>query len=117
MDCILEPSFVVSVNGGTSDFILTDTRAMNHARFYVVPMQFLLHDGYASMDFTDQLEYTSIHQDSTTRRFLHETKHGRKVMYNDLMKTLHCNGDTEYDDTILQDLFPHRQLDDEDEDD
>jgi hypothetical protein len=117
VDYILEPSFVVSVNGGTSDFILTDTRTMIHARFYVVPMQFLLRDGYASMDFTDQLQYTSIHQDSTTRSFLHGTKHERKAMYNDLIKTLHINGDTEYDDTILQDLFPHRQLDDEDEDD
>ena len=116
VDYILEPSYVVSVNGGTYDFILKDTRAMTQARFLVVPMQYLLRDGYASMNFTEQLQSTAIHTDSTTRRFLNETKPGRKVMYNELIKTLQRNGDTEYDGTILQDLFQHRRLDDEDED-
>ena len=116
VDYILEPSYVVSVNGGTCDFILKDTRVMTQARFLVVPMQYLLRDGYASMNFTEQLQSTVIHTDSKTRRFLNETKTGRKEMYNDLIKTLQRNGDTEYDGTILQDLFSHRRLDDEDED-
>ena len=117
VDNILEPSFVVSVNGGTCDFVLKDSRAMSQARFLVVPMQYLLRDGYASMSFTDQLQNSAIHTDSTTRRFLSETKSGRKVMYNELIKSLQRNGDTEYtDDTIiLQDLFPRRTSEDEDD--
>ena len=69
------------------------------------------------MNFTDQLQNSAIHTDSTTRSFLSETKSGRKVMYNELIKSLQRNGDTEYtDDTIiLQDLFPRRTSEDEDD--
>ena len=116
VDYILEPSFVVSVNGGTCDFILKDSRALSQARFFVVPMQYLLRDGYASMNFTDQLDNTAIHTDSTTRRFLKESKQGRKGMYNELIKSLQRNGDTEYtnDTIILQELFPRRNEDEDD---
>ncbi len=69
-------------------------------------MQFLLRDGYASMDFTRQLN-TALQTDEKTNEFLRETKEGKKAMYDALIKTLNRNTNTQYiaDDIIYQQLI------------
>jgi hypothetical protein len=107
VDDILEPAFVVPVNGGCREFLSKNTQIMAEARFLILPMQFLMRDGYTSMDFTKQLNLSSIRTDDKTRQFLQEDKYGKKAMYADLIKTLRYNGNTKHknDDIILQDLF------------
>jgi len=106
LDDILEPSFVVPINVGSSDFIVNDVKDMVFVKFHVLSMQFLMRDGYASMDFTAQLN-TAISKDRTTCAFLKEDNLGRKAMYAKLIETLRMNGDTDLvdDSLILQDLF------------
>jgi len=53
-------------------------------------MQFLLRDGYASMDFTTQLN-TALQKDKRTNDFLKANKAERKAMYTDLINTLEKN--------------------------
>ena len=117
VDDILEPSFVVPVKGGTRDFIRKYANDMISLKFLVLPMQFLLRDGYASMDFTAEL-YTAISRDRTSRAFLTADKLGRRAMYSKLIETLRKNGNTDHidDSVILQDLFQRKNTEDTDED-
>ena len=106
VDEIIEPSFVVPVNVNSRNSILRDVKTMKEAKFLTLPMQFLLRDGYASMDFTKQLN-TALQNDEKTNEFLRETKEGKKAMYDALTKTLNRNTNTQYiaDDIIYQQLI------------
>jgi hypothetical protein len=106
VDEIIEPSFVVPVNVNSRNSILRDVKTMKEAKFLTLPMQFLLRDGYASMDFTKQLN-TALQNDEKTNEFLRETKEGKKAMYDALIKTLNRNTNTQYiaDDIIYQQLI------------
>ena len=117
VDDILEPSFVVPVNGGSRDFIRKYANDMVSLKFLVLPMQFLLRDGYASMDFTAQVN-TAISRDRRSRSFLIADKLGRRAMYTNLIQTLRTNGNTDHidDSVILQDLYQRRNTEDADED-
>jgi hypothetical protein len=46
VDEIAEPSFVVLVNVWPGDFILKDVKRMLDVNFLILPMEFLLRDGY-----------------------------------------------------------------------
>ena len=65
-----------------------------------------MRDGYASIDFTRQLN-TALRTDEKTNEFLRETKEGKKAMYDALIKTLNRNTNTQYiaDDIIYQQLI------------
>lgn len=106
VDEITEPSFVVPVNVASEHFIIKDVKCMIDAKFLILPMQFLLRDGYASMDFTIQLN-TALQTDKKTNEFLQETTQGKKTMYKALINTLYKNTDTQYiaDDLIYQQLI------------
>jgi hypothetical protein len=66
----------------------------------------ILRDGYGSMDFTEQLHNTSIRTDKDTRKYLRETKEGRKSMYAKLLDTLRSNDiEEDFEDfELLQNL-------------
>lgn len=92
VDDIVEPSFVVPANIGSSSDLTTirNPKKILEDEFLVLPMQFLLRDGYANMDFTTQLN-TALQKDKRTNDFLRANKAERKAMYTDLINTLERN--------------------------
>ena len=81
LDEIAEPSFVVPINVQPGDFILKDAKKMLDVKFLILPMEFLLRDGYEDMDFTTQLN-TALQTDKKLNNFLQETKHGKMQCIN-----------------------------------
>ena len=106
VDSIFEPAFVVPVEIDSRHYILKTPQLMSKLHFLVLPMQYLLRDGYGSMDFTEQLHNTSIRTDKDTRKYLRETKEGRKSMYAKLLDTLRSNDiEEDFEDfELLQNL-------------
>ena len=106
VDSIFEPAFVVPVEVDSRHYILKTPQLMSKVQFLVLPMQYLLRDGYGSMDFTEQLHNTSIRTDKDTQKCLRETKEGRKSMYAKLLDTLRSNDiEEDFEDfELLQNL-------------
>jgi hypothetical protein len=109
VDEIAEPSFVVPANVRPGDFILKDVKRMLDVNFLILPMEFLLRDGYEGMDFTTQLNNTALQADKKTKNFLEATKNGKKALYNGLISSLRINGDYEHvNDEIIYHQLVHR---------
>ena len=92
VDGIYEPAFVVPINGGSEDYVLKTTALMKNCRFYIPPLQYLLRDGYADMNFENQLN-NAIRTDALTKKYLRSTQQQRQRMYTQLLQTLDRNGD------------------------
>ena len=117
VDEIVEPSFVVPVNiVWSGDFILKDVKNMLDAKFLILPMEFLLRDGYEGMEFTTQLN-TALQADKKTKTFLQESKNGKKNMYRTLISSLNKNGDYEHvtDRIIYHQLVQRTNITEENE--
>ena len=116
VDEIVEPSFVVPVNVWSGDFILKDVKKMLDAKFLILPMEFLLRDGYEGMEFTTQLN-TALQADKKTKTFLQESKNGEKNMYRTLISSLNKNGDYEHvtDEIIYHQLVQRTNITEENE--
>jgi hypothetical protein len=81
-------------------------------------MEFLLRDGYEDMDFTTQLNNTTLQADKKTKNFLEGTKNGKKALYNGLKRSLRINGDYEHvnDEIIYHQLVQPTKTTGENED-
>jgi len=91
VDGVFEPAFVVPTSGGSSGFIMKTPAEMRRISFYVPPLQYLLRDGYANMNFEEQL-HSAIRTDEITRRYLRSNEIQRHHMYNGLLQSLQRNG-------------------------
>jgi len=106
VDGIYEPGFSVPIRGGSKDYISETPAQMQICKFYMPPLQYLLRDGYADMNFENQLN-NAIRTDLMTRKYLRSTKEQKQRMYAKLLETLERNGDNpeQEDFELLQELI------------
>ena len=106
VDGIYEPGFSVPIRGGSKDYISEAPAQMQNCKFFRPPLQYLLRDGYADMNFENQLN-NAIRTDLMTRKYLRSTKEQKQRMYAKLLETLERNGDSpeQEDFELLQELI------------
>ena len=91
----MAPAFFVPVNGthNSDPFSMTPVDNM-HARYYSIPMEFLLREGGygGSVDFGNDSD-DEIRIDKQTLRYLSANEEGRERMYKELLKSLRRNSE------------------------
>ena len=96
VDRIMEPAFVVQVNGTHSNTDLFTMSSVDNmqARYYVIPMEYLLRDGGygGDMDF-ENASHDAIQMDKHTLQYLRANDEGRERMYKRLLDSLQKNSE------------------------
>ena len=86
VDTIAEPAFVVPTDIYEANYIKMDIKLMKETYFCIVPLPFMMRDGYGDMDFTETLKITK-----TSKTYIDGSRNLREKVFDDLLRTLKRN--------------------------